>query len=126
MLSADCSGSPRPLICLGDIEDADGVPQKLVQALELCFLASSGETKTGSIRALQASAEDHVFSAANNTRVKSRRDFLSKDVIKKTWMTKHCELRPSVVLMLCRADLGWNPFEWSEKEAVIQSGLSMP
>ena len=93
MLSADCSGSPRPLICLqGDIEHADGVPQKLVQALELCFLASSGETKTelDSVH-FKLLPEDHVFSAAkNNTRVKSRRDFLSKDVIKKTWMTKHC------------------------------------
>ena len=124
MLSADSRMAPSPLVCLtGDVEGSGGAPRMLIEALQLCFLAMDRtKNKLASIN-FKVLPDDHIFEIAPQTTpgVKSRREFLSKDVIKRSWMGKHCEERPSVVIMLCEFDLEWNPFEWSEKETIIQS-----
>ena len=124
MLSADTKRSPAPLICIqGNVEGEKEAAAKLVDALQLSYLAMASDQKN-KLHSVNFTylPDDHIFSTAKSKLdSKSRRDFLSSDVIKRTWMAKHCDDRPSVVILLCKFDLGWNDAEWSEKEMVIQS-----
>lgn len=59
---------------------------------------------------------DHAFKEKRPSR-----EFPSFDgILKTSWLYRHCEKLPSVVLYLTSFSVDWSPIEWSRREAGIQ------
>ena len=113
---------PDPLIAItGEVIGEPDAIARLVKALQLCFIAADLDRNKVSNMTYKEFPKDFIFPLAKNEMLKSTRLSLEKEILKGSWMEKHCEERPSLVIMLCTFNVNWSDREWEDYEASVQT-----